>query len=107
MSADLRMWLLIVGLALVSFVTRAVFILPGGRFRLGPTVERVLRFAPAAALAAIIMPDITRTTDFATLSPDLPRLVAGGAAFVVAATTRNILLTIVVGVAILALGRTL
>lgn len=107
MSADLGMWLLIVGLAAVSFATRAAFILPGGRFRLGPTVERVLRFAPAAALSAIILPDITRTTDFATMTLDLPRLVAGGAAVVVAATTRNILLTIVVGVAILAVGRML
>jgi branched-subunit amino acid transport protein len=99
------MWLLIVGLALVSFATRAVFIFPGGRFRLGATFERVLRFAPAAALTAIIMPDITRTTDFATLTPDYPRLVAGLAAFVVAAATRNILLTIVIGVAVLAVGR--
>ncbi len=53
-------WTLIAGLAIVSFATRAIFILPGSHLRLPPTVERVLRFAPAAALAAIIVPDIVR-----------------------------------------------
>ena len=41
-------WALIAGMALIAFLTRAVFILPGSHLRLPPTAERVLRYAPAA-----------------------------------------------------------
>lgn len=94
-------WALTAGLALVAFFTRAVFILPGGRVRLPPTMERVLRFAPAAALMAIIVPDMVRSGDTVWLSPENPRVVAGLAAFAVAVMTRSIVLPIVFGLLVL------
>ena len=97
MSADVRVWLLIVGLAAVAFVSRAIFILPGARLSLPPTLERILRYAPAAALMAIVVPDLFRVDGVVALTLDNPRIVAGAAAFVVAAWTRNIVLTIVMG----------
>jgi len=104
MSTDVHVWLLIGGLAIIAFVSRAVFILPGSRLFLPPTVERVLRFAPAAALVAIIVPDLFRVDGVVTLSLNNPRVLAGAVAFVVAASTRNILLTIAAGMAALALA---
>jgi branched-subunit amino acid transport protein len=98
-------WVLIGGLALVSFVTRAALVLPGERVRLSPTVERILRFAPAAALAAIILPDLFRPDSASALGFVGPRLIAGTAAFVAAAITRNILVTIAVGMVVLLLVR--
>jgi branched-subunit amino acid transport protein len=98
-------WLLVFGLAAIAFMTRAVFILPDRHLRLSPTIERLLRFAPAAALMAIVIPDVARLNGDVSLSAHNPRLIAGLIAFVVAATTRNILLTIVLGMAALWLAK--
>jgi branched-subunit amino acid transport protein len=100
-------WLLIAGMALIAFFTRAIFILPGGRFRLPPTVERVLRYAPAAALMAIIVPDLALTHGVMTISIDNPRLVGGLVAFAIAAATRSIMLTILGGMLAFTLVRIL
>ncbi len=94
---DLRTWGLIAGLAVISFVARAFFILPGSRLKLPLAVERVLRYSPAAALVAIIVPDVARIDGVVTLSFDNPRVVAGVVAVVVGAWSRNILLTIACG----------
>jgi branched-subunit amino acid transport protein len=90
-------WSLIAGTAIVVYLTRALFVVPGSRLRLPPLAERILRYAPAAALMAIIVPDLALAHGALVLSPDNPRLVGGVAAFVIAATTRNIMLTIVGG----------
>lgn len=105
MTPDGHIWLLIVGLAVIAFVTRAIFILPGSRLSLPPTVERVLRYAPAAALVAIIVPDLFRVGGVVQMSLDNPRVMAGAVAFVVAAWTRNILLTIACGMGALTVAR--
>jgi branched-subunit amino acid transport protein len=104
-SATIATWALILGLAAISFATRAVFTLPERRLRLSPALGRVLRFAPAAALLAIVVPDIARVNGVLDLSFANPRLVAGLAAFVFAAYTRSIVFTIVGGMAVLTLWR--
>lgn len=98
-------WLLVAGTALVVFFTRAAFIMPGTRLRLPPTAERILRYAPAAALMAIIVPDIAMTHGAWAVSIENPRLVGGLAAFAIAAATRSVMLTIVGGMAALTLVR--
>lgn len=97
MSAEVRVWGLIAGLAIIAFFSRAIFVVPGDRLSLPPALERVLRYAPAAALVAIIVPDLFRLGGVVTLSFDNPRVVAGLVAIVVAVRTRQILLTIVSG----------
>jgi branched-subunit amino acid transport protein len=95
-SPDVTAWVLILGMGAVAFAARALFILPGSRLRMPPIVERVLRYAPAAALAAIVAPDLFRVDGAVELSLH-PRLVAGVLALVVAAWTRHMLLTIACG----------
>lgn len=98
-------WALIAGMAVVAFLARSVFILPGSHLRLPPTAERVLRYAPAAALVAIIVPDLAYAHGVWAVSIDNPRLVGGVAAFAIAAATRSILLTIAGGMVALTLAR--
>ena len=98
-------WALIAGMGLVAFFTRAIFILPGSHLRLPATAERVLRYAPAAALMAIIVPDLAFTQNAVSLTMDNPRLVAGLVAFALAAATRSILATIAGGMTVLLLLR--
>ena len=94
-------WALIAGMALIAFFTRSIFVLPGSRLRLPPTMERVLRYAPAAALMAIIVPDLALVQGAWSISIENPRLVGGLVAFALAAATRSILLTILGGMAAL------
>jgi branched-subunit amino acid transport protein len=92
-------------MALVAFLTRAIFILPGSHLRLPATAERVLRYAPAAALMAIVIPDLALTQGALTISIENPKLVAGLVAFGLAAATRSILATIIGGMTVLLLMR--
>jgi len=98
-------WTLIAGMALVSFFTRAIFILSGSHLRLPPTAERVLRYAPAAAIMAIIIPDLAMAHGAWAISIENPRLIGGLVAFALAAATRSILATIVGGMLALTLVR--
>jgi branched-subunit amino acid transport protein len=98
-------WALIVGMGVVAFFTRAVFVLPGSHLRLPATAERVLRYAPAAAIMAIIVPDLAMIQGSLSISIGNPKLIAGVVAFALAAATRNILTTIVGGMAVLLLMR--
>jgi branched-subunit amino acid transport protein len=105
MAAEWFGWMLVGGMALLVFFTRAIFILPGSRLRLPPTAERVLRYAPAAALMAIIVPDLALAHGAWAISIDNPRLAGGLVAFALAAATRSILATIVGGMLALTLVR--
>ncbi|HKW37947.1 MAG TPA: AzlD domain-containing protein [Burkholderiales bacterium] len=96
-------WALIGGMSVVAFLSRAIFVLPGSHLRLPATAERVLRYAPAAALMAIIVPDLASTHGTVAISIENPRLVAGLIAFALAAATRSILITIAGGMLVLRL----
>jgi len=100
-------WTLIAGMALVAFFTRAIFILPGSHLRLPPTAERVLRYAPAAAIMAIIVPELALAHRAWAISIENPRLIGGLVAFALATGTRSILLTILGGMAALTVIRLL
>ena len=98
-------WALIAGMAAIAFFTRAVFILPGSHLRLPPTVERVLRYAPAAAIMAIIVPDLALAHGAFSISIENPRLAGGLVAFALAVSTRSVFATIAGGMLALTLVR--
>ena len=100
-------WALIAGAALVAFLSRAIFIVPGSHLRLPATAERALRYAPAAALMAIIVPDLAFVHGALSMSIENPKLIAGLVAFGLAVATRSILLTLIGGMLVLAAARLL
>ena len=55
---DIYVYAVIALLTLCTFLTRAVFLLFGERVALGEETRRALRYAPAAALTAIIVPEL-------------------------------------------------
>ncbi len=90
-------WLTIALLTLSTLLTRTPFFLLGDAVKLPPKVQHALRYAPAAALAAIVAPDLVLADGVLYLSPDNPKLVGGIAATAFFLTTRHMLGTIVVG----------
>jgi branched-subunit amino acid transport protein len=57
----LQVWLAILGMTVITSLTRALFLIGGKRMILPPRIQRALRYAPAAALAAVVIPDLLST----------------------------------------------
>ena len=93
-------WLTIVLASLGTFVLRASFLVVAERLVDLPSLtQRILRQIPPAVLAALVLPALVRPEG----SLDLwqPRLLAGVVAAAVSWRTRNVGLTLVVGMAVL------
>ena len=55
---EVQTLLCILGLALITLITRAFFFMSEQQWRLPALIERGLQFAPIAALSAVIFPEI-------------------------------------------------
>ncbi len=96
----------IVGLALSTFITRTSFLLGGARVRLNHRIEVALRYAPVCTLTAIIVPDVLMhahdTTDFSLRNPRLIGVLVAGLWL---ACSRNIVGCLAVGMAAYTIAR--
>ncbi len=99
MTDELHLWLTFVLIGLATTLPRASFIVLGNRVVLPAVLQRALRYAPAAALAAIIAPDLVITDG--ELTPLNPKLVAAGAAVLAAIYWRNPWMPFASGMAVL------
>ncbi len=95
------LWLVVAGMALVTIVNRATLIVFAGRFNLPPIVQNSLRYAPAAALAAIAVPELFITNGAIDVSIHNAKLIAGMVSFGVALVWRSTILAIVGGMLVL------
>ena len=93
-------WLIILGMGLVTYAVRLSLIGVIKQLTLPPLVMRALRFVPPAVLSAIILPELLRPAGRIDLTLANPRLLAGIIAALVAWRTRNIVATVVVGLAV-------
>ena len=92
-----RTWVAIVFAGLGTFAMRASFLAFAHRLAdVPPRVQRLLRQIPPAALASITVPAILRPDGHFDLLH--AQVLAGFAAAIVAWRTRNIALTLVVGI---------
>lgn len=103
--SDIALWLTLIGMGLITYAIRLSFILLWGRVAVPAVAQRALRFVPPAVLSAIIFPEILRPTGDWNFSPANPRLLAALIAALIAWRTRNALLTIVTGMAVLFLAQ--
>jgi branched-subunit amino acid transport protein len=95
------LWITVLAMGVVTYFVRAAPIHLLGRLQLPPLVLRALRYVPGAVLSAIVFPELLLREGALAISPGNPRLLAGILAGLVAWRTRNMLLTIVVGMAAL------
>ncbi|MCU6434542.1 AzlD domain-containing protein [Undibacterium sp. Jales W-56] len=98
--SDAEIWLVIVLLAVATFIARSSFWLVGHHINLPKRVQEALRYAPACALAAIIVPDLLMNNGHIAFSIENPKLLAGLAATAFFLVKRNMLLTIFFGMAV-------
>ena len=93
-------WILIVGMMLVTFGVRYPVLALLSRTRLSEAAMRALEFVPVAVLSAIVVPmAVSRNGEWA-ISFDNPFLLASFIAIFIAWKSRNLLLTILLGMAV-------
>ena len=98
--SELEIWITIVLLTVATVLTRSSFFFLGNSVKLPPMVQHALRYAPAAAMAAIVVPDLVMSGGTLNLDWTNPRLLAGIGAALFFILTRRMLETIVVGMAL-------
>ena len=99
MNYDASLWLIFILIGLATTLPRASFIVLGNRVTLPSVLQRALRYAPAAALAAIVVPDVLVVGG--TLEIFNPKLAAAIVAVAAAALSRNAWLPFIAGMAVL------
>jgi branched-subunit amino acid transport protein len=99
--------LLIAGMALVTFLIRYPPLAILGRVTLPETLIRALRYVPAAVLTAIIVPMMLMPEGTLDLNFSNAFLMAGIASTFIAWRSKNLLLTIVLGMVIFLAWRAL
>jgi branched-subunit amino acid transport protein len=99
MSYDDSLWLIFILIGLATTLPRASFIVLGSRVTLPAVLQRALRYAPAAALAAIVVPDILVTNN--DFQPFNPKLIAAVAAVAATVLSRNPWLPFIAGMGML------
>ncbi len=98
---------IILGGTLVTFLERYPMLALVGRLKLPDRVAQALKFVPPAVLAAIVVPDVFLRGNTLALTADNARLIAALVAVLVSWRTKNLLLTIVVGMATLLIWQAL
>jgi len=95
------LWITIISIGLLTLSIRLSFIVFIGKMQIPPIVQQGLRFVPIAVLSALIAPALFFPTGTLNISLSNARLIAGLLAILVAWRTKNVLLTIFVGMACL------
>lgn len=103
----LEEWLLILGMMLVTMAARIPLLVIVGRIQLPKRAFRALRYVPVAVLTAICVPIMLMPNDQLDLSFSNAHLLAGVLAILIAWRTKNLLLTIMLGMAAFLLWRAL
>lgn len=94
-------------MAFVTILVRYPVLALVSKIPLPDRVFRALRYVPPAVLAAIIVPAMVMPGGSIDISPTNSYLIAGILSMVIAWRTKNLLLTIVLGMAIFLLLRVL
>jgi branched-subunit amino acid transport protein len=103
----MTIWLIMIALAIGTFLIRISFIALIGNRELYPLTARALRFVPAAVLSALVAPQILTRNNSLCVSLDNPQAIAGIVAAVIAWRTKNVPFTILSGMVVLWILRAL
>jgi len=87
-------------MALIVFISRYLFLEPRLPIHLGPRVLHFLHYTSAAVLTAIWAPIVFQREGELNLALSNPYLIAAAFASILAITTRNVLLTTVLSMAL-------
>ncbi|MBV7297309.1 AzlD domain-containing protein [Enterovibrio paralichthyis] len=88
-------WILILGMAAITFSVRYFFLAKSVPFRVTPVMQRVLKYSTPAVLTALTVPILVFPTGEMMLDIDNPFLIAGIFACVLSLLCLHTLLTVI------------
>lgn len=102
-----HLWLLIavLGLTVVTAVTRSFFLLTPAQYEFPPIIKRALKYAPTTAIVAVIAPNVLMQNQHLDLSWHNKALIASIMASLVFAYRQSLVLMITVGMLVFTLLR--
>ncbi len=103
MQIDWNISLLLIGMAFVTAWSRSFFLILGERVKVSGWVLEAIRFAPLAAMVAILAPEIflpANATSVTQFDLKLPNIWGGLAAIISFYLTRKMIVTLVVSMAV-------
>ncbi|MCE1255796.1 MAG: AzlD domain-containing protein [Anaerolineae bacterium] len=100
-----ELWITLVIVGLLTLGIRLSFILLLDKWKPPEIFQRGLKFVPLAVLSALVFPDVLIINKQFAIPPDLPRLAGAVTACIVAWRSKNIFLTIAVGMIVFYLLR--
>lgn len=99
-GTDVWTLLVIVGLAIVTVVSRGFFLISSKPWQLPHWAQRGLQYAPIAALSAVVVPEIVMSQGQLIGTWQDARLFAAAAGVAIYYAKRNVLMTILGGMAV-------
>ena len=99
-GTDLWTLAVIAGLAAVTVLTRSFFFMSSKPWHLPSWAQRGLQYAPIAALSAVVVPEIVTVQGELIQTWQDARLFAAAAGALTYTRSKNVLLTIVLGMAV-------
>jgi branched-subunit amino acid transport protein len=97
---DFWMFGVIMGLSVVTMVARSFFFLSNQDWQLPHWAQRGLQYAPIAALSAVVVPEIVMSQGVLITTWQDARLFAAAAGILIYFAKRDVLLTIIGGMAV-------
>jgi branched-subunit amino acid transport protein len=104
-SAQAQFWVLIIALAIGTWLMRSLPIMLHGHVPHPPWLERLLKHVPVAALTALVVPGALYLKHDGVYSFAPARTIAAVVAMLVALRTKNVLATLVAGMGCLWLAQ--
>jgi len=98
--SDAYLWIAILLITLSALLTRSGLLVWGTGLKFRPLIQSALRYAPACALAAILVPDLVFVDQQFWLAPDNPRLIAGVASCLIFAFFRSMIGSLIGGMTV-------
>jgi branched-subunit amino acid transport protein len=105
MDRELYIWMGIVGLMVMTILARCALILWPKPIEIGPRLARALRFAPMAAIAAIIVPGVLYAPDGSVVGVLDPKVFAVVGALAAWFFTRQMAWCILGGLAVYVIAK--
>lgn len=97
----MNIWLILILGGIATYLTRLSMIWLFSRWEIPAWLQRALRLVPAGVFSAIIAQEVLTENGMVNLSPHNTRILAAAIATIVAWRTRNVILTILIGMAVL------
>ena len=99
---DIDAWTfgVIVGLAVITVVSRSFFFMSNSEWHLPHWAQRGLQYAPIAALSAVVIPEVVMTQGVLIGTWQDARIFAALVGVLVSFAKRNVLFTILAGMAV-------